>query len=142
MKITSQEEKINIKGGVASNPAKLDGRDTLLHLNSNNTITPSQNPLNLLTPYHRKQAYSLHENVEKFIKLFGLGCVGFLTLTFKDNVTDHKEAYRRFNSLRSNFLNKIFPDYMLVKERQKRGAWHYHLLVGLNADIRTGFDFE
>jgi len=143
MKITLNKKEIKRD----TTAPRLEGRggasdDSLLHLNSNNTIEPSNNNLNLLTPYHRKQAYSLNDNVEKFIKMFDFEKVGFLTLTFPDNVTDHKEAYRRFNSLRTNFLNKIFPDYMLVKERQQRGAWHYHLLVGLNADIRTGFKFS
>jgi len=74
--------------------------------------------------------------------MFGFEKVGFLTLTFEENVVDHKEAYRRFNSFRVNFLTKYFDEYMLVKERQKRGAWHYHLLVAMSQDIRTGFDFD
>jgi hypothetical protein len=142
MKITFEKDKINSDKRTAADLAEPDGRGSLLYHNSNNTDTPSKNNLELLTPYHRKQAYSLNENVERFIEMFGLECVGFLTLTFKDNVTDHKEAYRRFGNLRKQFLSKAFPDYMLVKERQQRGAWHYHLLVGLNEDIRTGFKFS
>lgn len=95
-----------------------------------------------LTPYHRKQAFVLQENCKRFISMFGIDYVGFLTLTFADNCTDHKEAQRRFNSLSSHFLRKTFLQYVLVKERQIRGAWHYHLLVGLPENIRTGFNFD
>lgn len=35
----------------------------------------------------------------------------------------------------------MFPVRIMVKERQKRGAWHYHLLVVCSGDIQTGFDF-
>lgn len=31
---------------------------------------------------------------------------------------------------------------MLVKERQKRGAWHYHILIDCGGDIRTGVNFD
>ena len=30
---------------------------------------------------------------------------------------------------------------MLVKERQERGAWHYHIIAETLFDVRTGFDF-
>lgn len=118
------------------------GGASLPCLNSNNTIENLENQISLLTPYHRKQAYSLKENCSKFIQMFGIERVGFLTLTFPDNVVDNKEAYKRFNSFRTNFLSSVFDEYMLVKERQKRGAWHYHLLVAVSQDIRTGFDFN
>jgi hypothetical protein len=40
------------------------------------------------------------------------------------------------------FLSKFFPQWILVKERQVRGAWHYHLIVVCPTDIRTGINFE
>ena len=98
----------------------------------------------LLTPYHKKAAQTLHVNVERLIlEAPSLGHVGFLTLTFKDNVTDNSEASRRFKSLNSHFLatDPRFGIKIVVKEPQKRGAWHYHVLVHLSEDIRTGFDF-
>jgi len=119
-----------------------DRASSLPCLNSNNTAEILENSIDLLTPYHRKQAFSLKENCSRFISMFGLSHVGFLTLTFPDNVVDNKEAYRRFCSFRKHFLTKVFSEYMLVKERQKRGAWHYHLLVAVSQDIRTGFDFD
>ncbi len=101
--------------------------------------------LKLLSPYHKKQAETLHLNVKRVVDLAPtVGHIGFLTLTFKDNVTDHKEAYKRFRSMNTNFLFKspLFGEWVCVKERQKRGAWHYHLIVQLSEDIRTGFDFK
>lgn len=132
------------RGARVSAPA--DGRAGLPCLYSNNSIETEKNndlddTLNKLSPYHRKQAEVIFTNTRNFIEQHGLERVGFLTLTFQDNVRDHKEASRRFNSLNSNFLSTVFGNWMLVKERQKRGAWHYHLLVDCKADIRTGFDF-
>lgn len=95
-----------------------------------------------LSPYNKKQVFAIAENVERFVNEIGLERVGFLTLTFRDNVTDHKEAYRRFKSLRNHLSEFGFGQWLLVKERQKRGAWHYHLLIDCGLDIRTGIDWD
>lgn len=102
------------------------------------------NSLNLLSPYHKKSAYALASNVESLISKSGLENMGFLTLTFPDNVTDPKEAYKRFDSFNRNYLrkNKSFRNWLCVKERQKRGAWHYHILIDCGGDIRTGFNWD
>lgn len=59
----------------------------------------------------------------------------FITLTFKDNVTDISYANKKFNQFISNVrkLKKDFK-YLAVPEFQKRGAVHYHLLSNLNYD--------
>lgn len=124
-------------------------------LYSNNSIEPSESPLdppgdspenlcNLLSPYHRKAAHTLAENVSSLVRNVGLDSLGFLTLTFPDNVRDPKEAYSRFRSLNSNYLapHPYFGAWLCVKERQKRGAWHYHLLIDCGSDVRTGLDWE
>ena len=100
--------------------------------------------LNILSPYHRKTAYALSLNVEGLLNRCGIDRVGFLTVTFPDNVCDPKEALRRFNSFNTNFLKKhfYFGLWLYVKERQKRGAWHYHVLIDCGGDIRTGIDWE
>jgi hypothetical protein len=114
-------------------------------LNSNNCIealgSEGQNPLRILRGYDLKKTYAVKCNAEKFIAETGLDKVGFLTLTFPDRLTDHKEASRRWHSLRTNFF-PIFGHWQLVKERTVKGYLHFHLLVDLNADIRTGFDFD
>lgn len=126
-------------------------------LYSNNAIqTPNQTPPNsradvvcalagLLTPYQKKQAHILAADVQRLVaRADDIGQIGLLTLTFPDNVTDHHEAYGRFNSLNNNFL-KEHPeiiDWICVKERQKRGSWHYHLVVLLRGNILEDFDFD
>ena len=109
-------------------------------------LTAIQALTSLLTPYHKKAAQTLYLNVERLVmhEAKSINHVGFLTLTFPDNVTDNKEAYRRFRSFNTNYLSKnpIFKAWVHVKERQKRGAWHYHLIVALTDDIRTGINFD
>ena len=90
---------------------------------------------------HRKAASALGWNVLSLSQKHGLENLGFLTLTFKDHVLDVKEAQRRLNSLISNVIKPRYQDYIGVLERQKSGRIHYHLLVVLGFDIRTGFDF-
>lgn len=74
-------------------------------------------------------------------KLYRVERLGFLTLTFADNVTNFREAQRRFNSLATNILRQHFEAWVVVVEPQKRGAVHYHLVVVCRTDVRTGFDF-
>ena len=81
-------------------------------------------------------------NVHQFIETFGLNHVGFLTLTFADDVQEVKEAQRRFHSLRTNFLKKHFEHYICVYERMKSGRIHFHLIVNTREDIRRGLNFK
>lgn len=91
---------------------------------------------------HRKSAAALEMNVRQFIETFGIEKVGFLTLTFADNVQDVKEASRRFHSLQTNFLKKHFEHYVCVYERMKSGRIHFHLIVNTREDIRRGLNFQ
>lgn len=120
----------------------LGERSSLLYLYSNNSTEALFQNVSKLSPYHKKQAFILFENCNAFIRKVGIAQVGFLTFTFPDNVTDHKEAARRFNSLNTHFLKKFFGMWMLVKERQKRGAWHFHILIDCRCDIRTGIKWD
>ena len=104
-------------------------------LNSHNSITHLSNS-------HKRTAFALTENVKLLAEKFGLERLGFLTLTFRDHVTDIKEAQRRLNSWRTNVLSKRYDATICVVERMKSGRIHFHLLVALTEDIRTGFDFE
>ena len=91
---------------------------------------------------HRKVANALSWNVAHLCREWGIHRVGFLTLTFADHVTDIPEASRRFNSLASNVLRDRYAAHIRVLERQKSGRIHYHLLVVVPDDIRTGVDFD
>lgn len=112
---------------------------------------------NMITGNDRRtrKKITLPDGAEQIAYIAGnpenLNCSGFLTLTIGDGgagkfkqVFDAVEASRRFNNLNRNFLRKIFERAVVVTERHKNGAVHFHL-VGILAgrpDIRTGFDFS
>jgi hypothetical protein len=75
-------------------------------------------------------------------KEWTLPCLGFLTLTFADHVLDVKEAQKRFNSLRTGVLAERYAAFITVLERMKSGRIHFHLLVVLEQDVRTGFNWD
>jgi hypothetical protein len=104
--------------------------------------TGEQEILGGLSTSQRKSAFALSENISHLAKTHGIDRIGFLTLTFPDNLKDWREAQRRFNSLRSNFLCGRFGDWVVCLEPQKRGSIHYHLVVVTLSDIRTGVDFD
>lgn len=126
------------------------GGGALPCLNRNNSIeqVPEKDgsalrelAFNRLTSAHRKVAFALKFNVEQLAAIYGIERLGFLTLTFAENITDPKEASRRFNSLNTNVLKVRYADTVAVIERQKSGRLHFHCLVILPTDIRTGVNF-
>lgn len=94
------------------------------------------------SPQQKKSATALAWNVHALCERYGINRIGFLTLTFAEHITCAKESQRRYNSLRSGVLADHYPAAIRVLERQKSGRIHYHLLVVLPVDIRTGFDFK
>ena len=95
-----------------------------------------------LSTQHRKSAFVLKESIQLLAERYGLESLGFLTLTFRQHITCPKEAQRRLNSLLTHVIKPRYREYVGVMERQKSGRIHYHLLVVLGTDIRTGFDFD
>jgi len=92
-----------------------------------------------------KTALALIWNVEKLADKFGVEHVGFLTLTFRDAISRRsiREAQKRFNSLQTNLLKHRYPVSIRVVERGgESGHVHFHLLIVLEQDIRTGCDWE
>jgi hypothetical protein len=89
-----------------------------------------------------RKAETLFINADALIKRVGLEKCGFFTRTFKDNVTSRKLAESMNHSWNSGYGREVFVESISVPERQDRGAFHYHDLVALDCDIRTGFDFE
>ena len=65
----------------------------------------------------------INSNIQKYSK--------FLTLTFKENITDPVVANYEFNKFikRLNYNYKIKVKYSTVIEFQKRGAIHYHCFL-------------
>lgn len=123
-----------------------DGPSALPCLNSNiSIIDPLQTRLHSvcqLSTQHRKTSFVLSQSVAALAADWGLQNLGFLTLTFADHVTCPREAQRRLNSLISNVIKPRYREYLGVFERQKSGRIHYHFLVVLDNDIRSGFNFD
>lgn len=59
----------------------------------------------------------------------------FITLTFKENITDLKYANKRFRYFIDK-VQRVYKDfkYICITEFQKRGATHYHLLTNIPCD--------
>jgi len=102
----------------------------------------------VLNGSQRKTAYALEQNVARMFQEAGLEKMGFLTLTVGDETPDGfrqvfsaEEASRRINSAMTGFLRDLFARAVIVTERHKSRAVHFHLIVECRADIRTGFDF-
>lgn len=93
------------------------------------------------SPSARRTAFALQQNVEAMCRRHGIDRVGFLTLTFAEHILDSREAQRRMNSLTTHVLRPRYGNTIRVIERQKSGRIHYHVLVAVGADIRTGCDF-
>lgn len=99
-----------------------------------------------LDPDFRYPAYrfatlaALSKNIPHFVDLFRLNFIGFLFLTFRTPIAV-KEARKRFNNVWRRFFREIFGHWICVVEFTKGGRIHFHLLVQLFDDIRTGFGF-
>jgi hypothetical protein len=115
-------------------------------LRNNSTEKDGEIPLKplpkALNTHNKKTKRALQENVNYLVEKYGIENIGFLTLTFKEMITNAKESQRRFNSLNSHVISKRYTATIRVMERCKSGRIHYHLLVVLGDDIRTGFDFS
>ena len=89
-----------------------------------------------------KTAYVLEQNIAKMFRDYPIERVAFMTITFPKKVVTPKEASRRFNSFRTHFLRDFAEVYIKVTEPHKDKRPHYHLLIVLPSDIRTGFDWD
>lgn len=86
---------------------------------------------NSLLQTFKKLRYLINNNYT------GAGNELFITLTYKENMTDTKRLYTDFKKFMMKFRYKYEEeygsiDYMTVVEPQERGAWHHHLLVRFN----------
>jgi hypothetical protein len=104
-----------------------------------------------LSGSQRKTAHAIRHNVETMIAEDGLSSTGFLTLTVGDSgpdgfemVLNSGEASKRVHRLMRRFIGHIFRRGVIVTERHKSGAIHFHLVGSLvgREDIRAGFDFD
>ena len=62
----------------------------------------------------------------------------WITLTYKENMTDTKRLYKDYQRFIRAFRNKYQEyniEYIIACEPQGRGAWHIHALIGFNAKV-------
>lgn len=61
--------------------------------------------------------------------------IKFMTLTFKDEITDIKEANKKFTDFLKRLSYNLFGirknviKYLAVPELQDRGVWHFHVIL-------------
>ncbi len=96
----------------------------------------------ILSTVQRRTVYALARNCYLLVNAHGIERVGFLTLTFARHVVSTKEAQQALHSLMTGVLKKRYPEYIIVMERMNSKRIHYHLLVAMAEDVRTGFDFD
>lgn len=128
------------KGPAASGPGG-DAAAALPCLNTINCNERGGNPSKKPSSGHRKTAFALKLNVLRMIEKHGLERIGFLTLTFARHVVAYKAAQKALHSLMTGVIKPRYAEYIIVMERMDSKRIHYHLLVVLAQDIRTGFDF-
>ena len=100
------------------------------------------NTIQLNASKKKKALFALQTNINALCQRYGTNKIGFLTLTFADDVQCHKEATKRFNSLATNILKNKYESWIRISERQKSGRWHFHLVVVCKDDIRRGLRFD
>ena len=129
------------EGAGAVRPARA-ARPALPCLLSNNcTKEEKPEPRNILKGGHKRMAQVVFLEIMALVSLYGIERIGFLTLTFADHVTNLRQAQRRFRSLRAHVIVKRYERAIVVWERHQSGRIHFHLVVVLKGDIRTGADF-
>ncbi len=136
--------------GRASVPAPA-GTDALPCLRGNNSIgTPANGASDSDTPPQRvpiskgayKTEFCLKTNVELAAKFYGIEHLVFLTITFAYAVYSAKRAQKHLNSVLSNVIRPRYGDrYLAIFERHSSGAIHFHFVLWLEKDVRTGFDW-
>jgi len=66
-----------------------------------------------------------------------------LTLTFTGNLCDKREAAKDFNSFATGVLSRHFgPEWVVVWDRQERGAWNAHVILDCLDDVTSGYDHD
>lgn len=92
---------------------------------------PCQRVNNCITGAQRRSKLACELNVLAMFERHGRGRCFFLTLTTRDNCLSLVEGQRRWHSFLTNFGSRVFLEGVVVRERQKRGAWHYQAVVRL-----------
>jgi hypothetical protein len=121
-------------------------------LGSNNSIDisadaepdgPRREPAIPVSKSAYKTEHCLKENIRFAAQEYGLETLAFFTLTFAKPTFSAECAQQRMNSLLTNIIRKRYGNrYLGVLERHESGAIHFHFVIHVGADIRTGFDWS
>jgi hypothetical protein len=99
--------------------------------------------LNILTGGHKRMSEVIAQELIALAKRFGIERLGFFTLTFEGEAPSIKDALRKFKSLANGVLKRRYVRGMRILERgEENGRVHFHCVIVLDRDIRTGFDFD
>src|SRR5207244_6446702 len=103
---------------------------------------PSQESSSLNGRTNRKRVFAAQENMRGYVRRVGEDRIGVLTLTTADECRPLREFQRRWNSLMTNFVRRLWKSGVWVRERQMRnGNWHGHGLVEVGFEVGQGVQF-
>ena len=90
-----------------------------------------------------KTEFCLKTNIEIAVERYGIGHLAFFTVTFAKPVYCPKVAQKRLHSLITNVIRRRYGDrYIAVFERHASDAIHFHFVIYVPKDIRSGFDWS
>lgn len=85
--------------------------------------------------HHRKKlAWAVCQSVQHLLST-RVGVATFATFTFQENITDKKEAAKRWRRLKERLRRDSELRGVGVWQRQKRGAWHLHYVFDRYIDV-------
>jgi hypothetical protein len=94
-----------------------------------------------------KSAYKTEHCIKESIRIaaetYGLEMLAFFTVTFAKPIFSAEWAQQQINSLLTNVIRPRYGNrYLCVLERHESGAIHFHFVICVGEDIRTGFDWN
>lgn len=119
---------------------KRNNMQTVLKLNKDEYLVLSTGEIKEVNKSHCRSdnKSSLYKTFRKLRYLINNNFTGkdnelFITLTYKENMTDTNRLYDDFRKFIQRFKYKFSYlgkfDYLDIVEPQGRGAWHHHLLI-------------
>jgi len=122
---------------------KMNNKATIKKIDKDNYIDLSTGEIKAYKHIeNRSESYnSLRQTFKKIRYLVNNNFTGkrnelFVTLTYKENMTDNKRLYtdtKNFmKKIRYKYKKTTDIDYLSIVEPQGRGAWHVHMLIRFN----------
>jgi len=110
---------------------------------SNNCSGSLVEKFNKLQGGHKRMSEVIAQELIRLSGVYGIGRLGFLTLTFADEPKSARDALKKFHTFSDKWIKIRYVKAVRVLERgEKNGRLHFHCVVVCPFDIRTGFDFQ